>query len=132
MEYKISYDKDIIQPVTDQEVIDRINNILDKTLEDYQEDFEIRIKEYEDFNVIYFVNELEKIINIPEGVTCETKIQRSKKNSYSLDEFKECFIIIHGNDYDIYQNDKLIYGVYCEKSYEITNEISGEKYKLLF
>ena len=83
-DYVIEYSENI-ELVTDQEEIKKINNFLDNLIltdkqkhEENNENFMIKIEEYQEINIIYFVDEQEEIINIPKGITYK------KRNSKEL------------------------------------------------
>ena len=151
----ILYDPTIIKPVTNQEEIDKINNILDnindkdpknifQELEDLiltdeqkqafheEKEYMIKIEEHQDINIIYFVNDQEEIINIPKGITYKKKNSEEVYSyNFTVNQYNKCFIFDQGNDYEIYQDKKLIFVLEQKRSFEITNEITGEKSKLI-
>ena len=69
----------------------------------------IKIEEHQEVNIIYFVDEQEKIINISKGITYK---KRNSEEVYSynftVNQFNECFIFDQGNNYEIYQEERKI------------------------
>jgi hypothetical protein len=139
--YSIHYNPNIIEEVTDSDTLQRISNILDKEViepvpdelkENNNNDFDIKIVEFHDYNIVYFVNEFKEIILVPKGITYEKKNSKRYQVNRNNEFINNCIVILPGYDYIIYHNDILIYEVECEKSFEITNEISREKSRLIF
>ena len=137
-DYVIEYSENI-EPVTDQEEIKKINNFLDNLIltdkqkyKENNENFMIKIEEHQEVNIIYFVDEQEKIINIPKRITYKKRnSEEVYSNNFTVNQFNECFIFDQGKDYEIYQNEKLIFTLEQKRSFEITNVITGEKSKLM-
>ena len=92
----------------------------------------IKIEEYQEINIIYFVDEQEEIINIPKGITYKKRnSEEVYSNNFTVNQFNEYFIFDQGNDYEIYQDEKLNFVLEQKRGFEITNEITGEKSKLI-
>jgi hypothetical protein len=133
--YQIFYDTDIIEEV--KKVSDDIDSIVCKhqnpkeNTSDDDNTPKIRIQEYGSFNIIYFETDSETY-EVPRGITCRRKNSEEIVQVHTMDEYEECFIINPDYDYDIYLDNELLFSVYCERSFEITNEITGEKSKLVF
>ena len=102
---RILYNSENIELVTDQEEIEKINNILDNSkmifqeLEDEQKheennkNFMIKIEEYQEINIIYFVDKQEEIINISKGIIYKKKKSEEVYSyNFSVNQFNEYFI----------------------------------------
>ena len=92
----------------------------------------IKIEEHQEINIIYFVDKQEEIINIPKGITYKKRNSKEVCSyNFTVNQYNECFIFDQGNDYEIYQDEKLIFTLEQKRSFEITNVITGEKSKLI-
>ena len=137
-DYIIEYLENI-EPVTDQEEIKKINNFLDNLIltdkqkhEENNKNFMIKIEEYQEINIICFIDKQEEIINISKGIIYKKRnSEEVYSNNFTVNQFNECFIFDQGNDYEIYQDEKLIFALEQKRSFEITNVITGEKSKLM-
>ena len=95
---------------------DSINNI-NQMLTDFYKVETIKIREYHEFNIVYFVNKYDYIIKILKGVTYRRdNSEKRYSETFCFDEYLDCFIINLDYDYIIYKDGNLIVDIkYNEK-----------------
>ena len=80
-------------------------------LTDFYKVENIKIREYHEFNIVYFVNKYDYIIKIPKGVTYgRDNSEKRYDKSFSFEEYLDCFIINYQNS--LYTNSVFI-NLFC-------------------
>ena len=106
--------RDRYEKITEKDSISNINQILT----DFYKVETIKIREYHEFNIVYFVNKYDYIIKIPKGVTYRRdNSEKRYDKSFSFEEYLDCFIINSDYNYIIYLNGKPLVDIrYNEKN----------------
>ena len=106
--------RDRYEKIIEKNSISNIN----QTLTDFYKVETIKIKEYHEFNIVYFVNKYDYIIKILKGVTYRRdNSEKRYDKSFSFEEYLDCFIINSDYNYIIYLNGKPLVDIrYNEKN----------------
>ena len=106
--------RDRYEKIIEKNSISNIN----QTLTDFYKVENIKIREYHEFNIVYFVNKYDYIIKILKGVTYRRdNSEKRYDKSFSFEEYLDCFIINSDYNYIIYLNGKPLVDIrYNEKN----------------
>ena len=104
--------RDRYEKITEKNSISNINQMLT----DFYKVEIIKVKEYYEFNIVYFVNKYDYIIKIPKGVTYgRVNSEKKYSESFCFDEYLDCFIINSDYDYIIYKDGNPIVDIQYER-----------------
>src|SRR5438270_577079 len=112
--------RDKYEKITEKNLISNIN----QTLTNFYKVETIKVKEYYEFNIVYFVNKYDYIIKVPEGVIYSRVNSEKRYNeSFCFNKYIDCFIINSDYDYIIYKDGNLIINIKYEREKLSLNSI---------